>query len=334
MADPGAKPLRDQLEIAILTYNRARDLRHTLEQLATSPFGDCRVTVLDNASTDATPEVCADMAVRIPALRVVRHPLNIGGNPNYLRAVENCAAPYLWVLGDDDFYDFSDCDDVVAVLEAGSADLISVGAPHRATWERGMRTTAPELIAQGARFYSTFTFLGNTILRSALFDSMSVSRGYRHVHTLYPSFPFLEAQVCRAASVYVSRGELVQRQAREGAEGLGTDMFWFASWVRACALIEDVGRRRGAIYGIAENRFAWLRRLAVAVSAERLLHPERLWRELIDILLGCRGDQRLLVLACFPLAVVPRGLFVPLRKLSRKARAAPDDEAPWDELRL
>src|SRR4051812_4124120 len=102
----------DQLEILIFTYNRAESLRRTLSQFTSEPIRNCRLTVLDNHSTDNTPQVCSEAQGSHSNLRIVRHPKNIGGLANYLRAIELAAAPYSWVICDDDSYDFSKATDV------------------------------------------------------------------------------------------------------------------------------------------------------------------------------------------------------------------------------
>src|SRR4051812_15580028 len=98
--------MRD-LEIFIFTYNRAESLKRTLLQLAAEPVRSCRITVLDNHSTDATPEVCTGARNFLPNLRHIRHSKNIGGLANYLRAIEVAEAKYTWVICDDDSFDFT-----------------------------------------------------------------------------------------------------------------------------------------------------------------------------------------------------------------------------------
>src|SRR4051812_28649789 len=119
--------LADDLAIMVFTYNRADNLRRTLEQLEDSPFAACRITVLDNHSTDHTPDVCRAFEGRFPRYRVIRHRVNIGLGPNYLRGVELSDARYSWILSDDEDFDFSDCSDVIEAIEEGEVDLFSLG---------------------------------------------------------------------------------------------------------------------------------------------------------------------------------------------------------------
>src|SRR5215210_7668396 len=143
--------LDDDLAIMVFTYNRAENLRRTLEQLEASPFAGCRISVLDNHSTDATPEVCREFEGRFARYRTVRHARNIGLGPNYLRDVELSEGRYSWILSDDEQFDFSDCEDVIGAIEAGDVDLISLGSPAQQEWERGQRGSARELYERGQR---------------------------------------------------------------------------------------------------------------------------------------------------------------------------------------
>src|SRR5436190_11169841 len=120
------------LEIFIFTYNRAESLRRTLSQLTAEPVRSCRITVLDNHSTDGTPEVCAAKKNSLPNFRHVRHPKNIGGLANYLRGIELAEAKYTWVICDDDSFDFSKAADIFAEIAKGETDIISVGVEGHA----------------------------------------------------------------------------------------------------------------------------------------------------------------------------------------------------------
>jgi len=282
-----------------------------LARLAESPFARCRFTVLDNHSTDDTPQVCTRFRSWFPDFHVVRHVRNIGANPNYLRAVEGARAPYTWVLADDDEFDFSDCDDVIAAIEEGEVDLISVGAPARQGWAPG-RTSMGALVAQRARVFFVFTFMPNTIFRTQLFDDASFSEGYRLVDALYPHFPFVRRQVERDASLHVSQGEIV---IRGGKTVPGSELYWFERWVRCCATIADRSLRHSAIYETRDSRARWLGWLSVSVAQERLHFPERVWHELTSLAMVLRGEQLMALVLVAPLALVPQGLYAQLKAL-------------------
>jgi glycosyltransferase involved in cell wall biosynthesis len=110
--------IRIEADIVVLfsTFNGARTLPAMLEGYARAKAPDCswRILVADNGSTDATPEILAGFADRLP-LSVFRHALP--GKNGALNAALDRAAAELYVLTDDD-----------ALPEA---DFMTVWARHR-----------------------------------------------------------------------------------------------------------------------------------------------------------------------------------------------------------
>jgi len=120
--------ISEQLEIILPTYNRKDCLARTLTQLMAqnSPVRDCKITVLDNCSTDGSSAVIDDFAAKYKNLTHIRHEKNIGGNANITRAFEMARAEYVWVLCDDDEYDFSHAEELEAVLQTKPAGVLVV----------------------------------------------------------------------------------------------------------------------------------------------------------------------------------------------------------------
>ena len=102
------------LYITIPTYNRAAALKKTLEIILPQLHENARCVVLDNCSTDATPDVVAQAQRQSPYVRTVRHPVNIGGSANFLRCFEVAPEGWIWLLSDDD----APHHDAVATIEA------------------------------------------------------------------------------------------------------------------------------------------------------------------------------------------------------------------------
>lgn len=99
-------PADADVAIALYTYNKVRDIDATLASLFATDIGRARVTVLDNASTDATPEVLAAWVERVGGerLSVIRLPVNIGAPAarNWLATVPEIArAAFVAYLDDD-----------------------------------------------------------------------------------------------------------------------------------------------------------------------------------------------------------------------------------------
>lgn len=96
------------LTLAIPTYNRAERLRATLlkfvAQIERAALTDVEIVVSDNCSTDATPQVCADIAAAHPALqlRYFRNATNLGFDGNVNALFGHAQGRYLWTFSDDD----------------------------------------------------------------------------------------------------------------------------------------------------------------------------------------------------------------------------------------
>lgn len=238
--------IEKNLQITIITYNRSRDLENTFKQLLNSPFSNCNILVLDNASDDETPDVCSKYEKLFSKMEIIRNVKNIGANPNYLKAVELSSSKYTWVLCDDDFYDFSNCNDVIEVIDSEKFDLIFVGAPCQNDWEKGLKINTVDLIKKGSKFHYIISFMPSTIFKTELFDSECFIKGYRNVINMFPQFEFINKAVADNFSVYVSKKEIIKRGSHNPA--IFPNLQYITAWVNSCSTINDKELRRKVAY--------------------------------------------------------------------------------------
>lgn len=112
MADP---PL---VSVAVPVWNGEDYLARALDSILAQTLSDIEVVILDNASTDATPAIAQAYVARDPRMRYIRHPQNIGSNPNFNAGARATAGRYLKWLAADDTVDPTFLERCVAVLEA------------------------------------------------------------------------------------------------------------------------------------------------------------------------------------------------------------------------
>jgi glycosyltransferase involved in cell wall biosynthesis len=293
--------------------------------------------VLDNASTDATAEVCARWEADLERLRTVRHPKNVGASANYLHAIELATAPYTWVICDDDEYDFGRFGDVAEAICAGEFDLVSLGSAGTYRWVRGVATTTTALRRSHPGFHFVSSFVPSLIFRTDLFDSAALSQGYRAAANLFPHFPFLTACAMESRSIYVAREQVLFRN--EGQNVL-SPLHFLTLWVNNCRTIADRSLRRQVVFeafglGRPGVRWRFARHVAECIAYERLEHPDRVVRELGTIALGLTRDQLLLLASVLPIAFCPRFILRIVRRLrGTKAGAARPFMEFQDRLRL
>lgn len=320
--------LKELLEVVIITYNRADFLANTLNCLKESPFSSCRITVLNNCSTDDTINVCSRAASDLANFTLISNRVNIGGNPNYLKAIELSSSNYTWILCDDDYLDFSDCDDVVKAIESEVFDLIEVGAPEKGTWPRGCTTTVSRMLAQGLDYHSRMTFFPAYIFRTELFDSACFCWGYANIHNLYPQFAFLNKSVNENFNIYLAREKIIIRN--EVCDHSFLPLFWYAAWVSCCQTIADDKIRYQVIEQATLDR-GFFKGLAFwTILDKKLCTDSKFWVRVINIMWAFNMTQRLKYLLILPMAFVPvpLGFWVWVRTSLYALMKVPPEDVP------
>lgn len=133
---PGTLPAREHLpaawagtpvlDVVVPVHNEEKDLRPSVRRLhehltRTFPYA-FRITIADNASTDGTPDVAADLARRLEEVRSVR--LERKGRGRALRTVWSASdAPVLAYMDVDLSTDLNALLPLVAPLISGHSDL-------------------------------------------------------------------------------------------------------------------------------------------------------------------------------------------------------------------
>ena len=72
-----------EVSIGMPVYNGEEYLTEAIEAVLRQSFSDFELIVSDNASTDRTPEICAEYCRRDPRIRYIRQPYNLGAVRNW-----------------------------------------------------------------------------------------------------------------------------------------------------------------------------------------------------------------------------------------------------------
>jgi glycosyltransferase involved in cell wall biosynthesis len=135
-----------KVSVCIPTYNTARYLGEAIESVLAQTFTDYELIVSDNASTDATPEICSRYQDH-PAFRCVRYEELVGQGGNWNRCLSHARGEYVALLHSDDRYLPDFLERRVRVLERYPGVGLAFGAvrlidPHGAP--AGEQVFAPE----------------------------------------------------------------------------------------------------------------------------------------------------------------------------------------------
>ena len=321
------RPLNDCLEILLITYKRCTFLLTTLQALEQSPFRECRITVIDNCSPDPTGVTVERFRNLFPDLTYIRNRVNIGGNPNYLKAIEMSSSEYTWILCDDDILDFTDCNDVIEAVESGDFDLVETGATERGNWPRGISTSARKLVDQGFDYYFRMSFFPAYIFKTSLFDSACFCWGYQHIDRLYPQFEFLDKSVREEFSIYLARKRIVTRN--EVNEHSFSPLFWYASWVACCRAISDLSVRSRTIEDATADR-GFFKCLGFWTVLDKKMDDGDFWLRVVEIFRTFNGHQKIKYLFVLPFALLPLPLsfWAWVRSTIYRVMNVPENEVP------
>src|SRR5262245_32073230 len=101
---PSARPL---VTIVLPTHNRAALMPRATRSVLAQTWKELELVIVDDASSDATPEILAELAATDPRVRIVRRDRSqTAGNPENPRNDGLAAArgEYVGFLDDDDRY--------------------------------------------------------------------------------------------------------------------------------------------------------------------------------------------------------------------------------------
>ncbi|GAL12843.1 glycosyltransferase [Vibrio astriarenae] len=90
----------------VVTHNRANKLNQCLKSLLASEVKPARILVIDNASTDETPELLSDYSDRYPQIHHLQQFKNLGGAGGFelgSREAYSLGATHVWLMDDDCF---------------------------------------------------------------------------------------------------------------------------------------------------------------------------------------------------------------------------------------
>jgi glycosyltransferase involved in cell wall biosynthesis len=114
-----------RLSIGLPVYNGEAYMAEALDALLGQSYGDFELIISDNASTDATEEICRDYQARDDRIRYLRQPTNVGCSPNHNLLVHAARGELFKWASDDDLYGRDLLLRCVEVLDRDPAVILS-----------------------------------------------------------------------------------------------------------------------------------------------------------------------------------------------------------------
>jgi glycosyltransferase involved in cell wall biosynthesis len=111
----GAQP---RISVTLPVYNGERYLGQAITSILGQTFPNLELIISDNASTDATEEICRGFAAQDRRVRYFRQPRNIGASPNFNICYELASSEYFKWAAHDDFLEPEYLAECVRALDA------------------------------------------------------------------------------------------------------------------------------------------------------------------------------------------------------------------------
>jgi len=286
---------KDQLQIILITYNREMHLQRTFEQLfaENSPIKGYDILVLDNNSTDGTEAIVKELMEIHPNVNYKKNRRNVGISGNIAKAIEMAEKDYVWIICDDDRYDFSNWAEVEKAIE-NEEEAICV---------------ATFVISEENRNRDDFklfqmTFLPSLIIKTSNFTNTVMQNVFDNIYALFPHLCAPISVVNQGKSIYlvekaiVSNGmdiantdcSYIRGQKSEELYQRTRTMNWIVGYVNLCSNIKDSELRRltiaNGIWGIYSD-FPKLCDSVMSVYSDK-----KDWMHLMDLFVVFTDEQQ------------------------------------------
>jgi glycosyltransferase involved in cell wall biosynthesis len=90
------------VSIVLVTYNRAKRLKLSIQDILNQTFKDFELIICDDCSTDATESVCRTFAAKDNRIKYYRHDSNLQMPANCNFGIQKSIYPYIAILHDGD----------------------------------------------------------------------------------------------------------------------------------------------------------------------------------------------------------------------------------------
>jgi len=105
------------VSIGMPVYNGERFIREALDSLLAQNFKEFEIIISDNASDDATQQICLEYVSRDCRIRYYRNKTNLGAPKNFNRLLELSTCKYFMFAADHDLYEPNFIAHCVEILE-------------------------------------------------------------------------------------------------------------------------------------------------------------------------------------------------------------------------
>lgn len=116
------------LSVVLPTYNIEQYLRQCLDSVVNQTYTDLEVIIIDDNSTDSTPDIIREYAARDSRIKPVFHKTNAGPGPTRNEGLELATGAYVTLMDHDDWQDLDKYEKMMAKAAEHNADIVFCNA--------------------------------------------------------------------------------------------------------------------------------------------------------------------------------------------------------------
>lgn len=144
-----------RVTVVVPVFNDEAAIRGALDSAISQTLSQIEIVVVDDVSTDRTPEIVAEYAARDTRIRFIRQPENMSAFQARRAGIFAARAPYVLFLDGDDELDPRAAETSLAEAEAKQADLVQFGVQiiypdgsSGSSWETRLQPKHAELVGE------------------------------------------------------------------------------------------------------------------------------------------------------------------------------------------
>lgn len=144
-----------RVTVVVPVFNDEAAIRGALDSAIRQTLSQIEIVVVDDFSTDRTPEIVAEYAARDARIRFIRQPENMSAFQARRAGIFAARAPYVIFLDGDDELDPRAAETSLAEAEAKQADLVQFGVQiiypdgsSGSSWETRLQPKHAELVGE------------------------------------------------------------------------------------------------------------------------------------------------------------------------------------------
>ena len=116
------------LSVILPTYNIEQYLHQCLDSVVNQTYTDLEIIIIDDNSTDSTPDIIREYAARDSRIKPVFHKTNAGPGPTRNEGLELATGAYVTLMDHDDWQDLDKYEKMMAKAAEHHADIVFCNA--------------------------------------------------------------------------------------------------------------------------------------------------------------------------------------------------------------